>query len=224
MFTICFSHFSNLEIEYRLLRTVVFLYFCIFEYEINMRQNLLQIFKQGFDVIFLRQQAWGAINNEDKSEQELFKSYTLPLIGCCTLCVFVFKLIYGNGFQIAFLEAVITAISFLGTHFITKEALHFFLEKNYDSQTDRTDVAKLVSYGFTAIYFVEIAEAIVPSFFLFKIFLFYTYFLVLDGCKILFDFPQNKLNNVVLLVFLLMLILPFLLTFVVKMFLPNAQF
>lgn len=188
-----------------------------------MIDKFLQIYRRAVDIIFMRSKTWGTINNETTSEQDLFNRYTVPHICVCVCVIFVFNFIYKNGFQGAFLNAVLTAVSLLGAYLIAKWALHFFLTKKYDPYADKTDTAKLVTYGFSVVYLVEIADAIIPSVFLFRLFLLYTYILASDGCKILLDLPQSKQNNTVLFLFLLILFLPTLLTFMMKLFLPNAQ-
>ncbi len=166
---------------------------------------------------------WEDINEDSSTKRDVQNEFALPAIGVCAFIVFVFNWIYKQAPATAFLEAVVDGFSLIGAYFIVRIATTVFINKHAPHSGTIDDMAKLVTYGFIAVFLVKIMTNIFPSMFFLKAFVFYTFFLVNEGCKALFDLPQSKHNNTVLLVSLMIILIPAILAAFMRFLLPNAQ-
>jgi hypothetical protein len=85
----------------------------------------------------------------------------------------------------------------------------------------KENVARLVFYSFSLMYFFRIVTAILPGLFFLKVLNVFTAYLVWDGCRGVMGMDEDERSNFVLLVTGMVIFTPFIARYLLQWLLPN---
>ena len=184
---------------------------------------IIQLFTRSWKLIADTPATWDEIAVEKSTPGSVFLHYTLPLIFICFLFSSFSGYFYAddNRVTIGFLKGLSVALSFLVanllTYWIGVRALDHF-QPNF---AVKENVARLVFYSFSLMYFFRIVTAILPGLFFLKVLNVFTANLVWDGCRGVMGMDEDERSNFVLLVTGMVIFTPFIARYLLQWLLPN---
>ncbi len=186
-----------------------------------MNTNLQNVVARTWGLMMSTAQSWEGIVN-DKDEKP-FKNYFLPLLLVCVATVLVFKTIYADSkaIQTGFVYAVITAIAYTGTFYLTRYFTTSYLQKNHTDKNNSVIIEKIVAYSFSVVFPIKLITTIIPSLFFLQILNIYTVYIVWEGCRIVFDMDEDERGKIMLIVGVSIMFLPAILSKVILIMIPG---
>ena len=197
---------------------------CTFVGLIDMKRIRKNIIIQSWELFVTAAATWDNIASEKVSKNELRKYYVFPWITVCVLVVFILESVYATekGLEKGLLNAIITAVSFLGSYFLSNKVCFWYLRKQHLKQFTEIECEKIVSYSFTTIFALKVFTTALPSLFFLQILSVYTAFLVWEGCRAVLKLTEEERGNIVLVFTVLIILLPVLINKIIHLMLPNA--
>lgn len=189
----------------------------------KMKTNILTIFKPTWGLMMSTALTWETIKTDLKPNSNTFIIYVLPWTIIISLIVSLFSALYSTEkiIETAFIMGFVTAISLIGSYFISRSLAYSFFRKNHSDLFSKTDISKIVSYSFAVIYTTKIITSIIPSLFFLQILNVYTVYIVWEGCRIFFNINEDERGKSMLLISLCVIFMPSIISRVILFMLPG---
>jgi hypothetical protein len=186
-----------------------------------MKTNIQHVIAQTWGLMMSTSQTWEGIVN-DKDEKS-FQKYFLPLLFVCAIAVLGFKIIYADSkpIQAGFVYAVITAIAYTGTFYLTRYFTVSYLRTNHSDKNNAMLIQKMVAYSFAVVFPIKLITTIISSLFFLQILNVYTVYIVWEGCRIIFDMDEDERGKIMLIVGLSIMFLPAIISKVILFMVPG---
>ncbi|MBP1663333.1 MAG: hypothetical protein H6Q19_473 [Bacteroidetes bacterium] len=167
--------------------------------------------------------AWDEIAAEKSTVKDVFLQYTIPFILICTIISSLFGFLYADEkrLTIGILKGITIAVSLLAGNLLTYSVSIRTLSKYLPHFAVKENVARLVFYSFSLMYFFRIVTAILPGLFFLKVLNVFTAYLVWDGCRGVMGMDEDERSNFVLLVTGMVIFTPFIARYLLQWLLPN---
>ncbi len=182
------------------------------------------IFIQAWELMVTTTVAWDDIASKNATRKSIRSQYSFPWILICVFSVLFFKSLYANEkpIETGFLNAIITAVSYFGGYFLSNAICYWYLRKQIPDKYSELDCEKIVSYSLTTIFIIKTITTALPSLFFLQILYVYTAYLVWEGCRAVLKLEDEERGNIVIIFSLLIIFSPALISFVIRLMLPNA--
>jgi hypothetical protein len=188
------------------------------------------MFRELFDTAILLilkpAKAWMKLQNEQNEDNEKFLSrFVYPFIGMIALTAFIGIFLSRKDFdvQLALKSSILSLTSSLGGFFLASYALNEVLNRFFDREKDFKLCQRFVGYSSVLMFVLNIVLSLLPNFFYFKISMLYTLYIIWEGA-----FPYMKVKETEQLKFsvitaTLIISLPVLIEFVLKILMPGLR-
>jgi hypothetical protein len=175
--------------------------------------NFKEIVKTALSLISSPAKAWEEIRLEE-DRQKVFTAFVYPMIGLCTLAVFIGSLLTNGwggpeSFRIAMKDCCVVAVSLFGGYFLAAYIINALGVKVFGLPNDRLLAQQFAGYALVATFLVHIVTGLLPEFgFIALIFQFYMLYIVWAGADVLMNVKESRRLNYTLAVFLLLMLCP----------------
>ena len=188
-----------------------------------METNILTFFKHSWGLMMRTAFTWDAIRTEIKSENSTFKSFVFPWTIIISVVVSAFSAMYTTHkvIETGFVMGLVTAISFIGSYYISRSLAFSFFRKNHNDLFSKSDISKIVAHSFSVVYLTKIVASIIPSLFFLQILNVYTVYIVWEGCRVFFNINEDERGKSMLLISLCVIFMPSIISRVILLMLPG---
>jgi hypothetical protein len=158
-------------------------------------------YKELFRIILLLisspARAWEEIRLES-DKQKVFSTFVYPMIGLCSLSVFV-KSLWDTGwgtpasFQTAMIKCCAVAVSLFGGYFLSAFLINQLGVKQYELENDMPLMQQLGGYALVVTFLIQIVIGLFPKIYIIGwILQFYIIYVVWEGVPILTQVKENN--------------------------------
>jgi len=189
-----------------------------------MKRKIRNIIVRSMGLFVATTPTWDKIATEKFTGNEIQKQYIFPWISFCVLIVFLFESLYAlqKGFEIGFIKAIITAVSFLGSYFLSNKICFWYLRKQHPNLYSALACEKIVSYSFTTMFVLKVFTTVLPSLFFLQILSVFTAYLVWEGCRSVLKLNEEERGNIVLVFTSVIILSPIIISQIIHWMLPNV--
>jgi hypothetical protein len=189
-----------------------------------MKRKIRNIVVRSLGLFVATTPTWDKIATEKLTENEIQKQYIFPWIAICVTMVFLFEGLYASqkALETGFIKAIITAVSFLGSYFLSNKICFWYLRKQQPEFNSALDSAKIVSYSFTTMFVLKVFTTVLPSLFFLQILSVFTAYLVWEGCRAVLKLNEEERGNIVLVFTSVIIFLPIIISQIIHWMLPNV--
>ena len=186
-----------------------------------------RIFGLLIKIIFQPAKAWNILSQqkEDTNNDSFLKSYLYPLFGIIILLSFLGVFFNRKEFDVQ--DALKTTINLTVTVFLGFYLASFLLTELMARMFSRPKESRLcqrfVGYSSALVYALYMVLALFPEFFLFKISVFYSVYIVWEGATSYMNINENKKLNFTILASLIILASPYLIEAIMFMLMPGLR-
>lgn len=165
---------------------------------------------------------WKNIADEDREGKEVISKFALPLIGFLTLASFVGSLFNNQifDFEVSIKVALTDFLSAYGSVYLSMLLINL-AKPLFHLQTNTSRTLSFVGYTYGLIFGIEILTNLFPEFYLLRILVVYTLFIIWEGVAPMFKVREEQRTGFALVCSLIILVLPFLLDYLLKLIIPG---
>jgi len=189
---------------------------------------LKQLFVLLFKMIAEPASTWKQLfEKEDKENENFYKSYLFPIVGIIALLSFI-GVLMSHSFDVHVLQQVMKTvikqvIIYGGSFYIMSYALSEFVFPRFHLPNDKLLAEQYTGYTSALIYAVAMIEALFPSLFLLKIFVFYTIYILWTGAVHFLKINENLIIKFTIFAGIIILLTPFLLSALIDLLMPGMK-
>jgi len=189
-----------------------------------MKRKIRNIIVRSLGLFVATTPTWDKIASEKLTEREIQKQYIFPWISICVFFVFVFEGLYApqKGLETGFIKAIITAVSFLGSYFLSNKICFWYLRNQHPDMSSALDCEKIVSYSFTTMFVLKVFTTVLPSLFFLQILSVFTAYLIWEGCRAVLNMNEEERGNIVLVFTSVIILSPIIISQIIYLMLPNV--
>ncbi len=183
------------------------------------RQRLLLRFK---NLLIKTGNEWKDIAEDKLEGKEVINRFTLPLIALSTLATFIGNLINNEGLD--FESALKVGLANFLSAFI---AVHLsiliinLLKPTFHLTPDKNKTSTFVGYTYGLYLVIEIATGLIPEFYLLRILILYTVYIIWEGVVPVFKVREEQRTGFAFICALVILLIPYLLDKLLFMLIPG---
>jgi hypothetical protein len=187
-----------------------------------------QLFILLFKIIAESTSAWKQISEqEDEGNKLFYKSYLFPIVGIIALSSFL-GVLMSRSFDVHLLEEVLKivikqVIVYGGGFYLISYILWEHVFPRFDLPKDRTMAERFTGYGSALIYAVAMVQSLLPSFFLLKILIVYTIYILWTGATHYLKIREDRQIVFVTVSGAVILLAPILIDRLIGMLMPGMR-
>jgi hypothetical protein len=127
-----------------------------------------ELFKKFFCFIFSPARAWQRVNHEEQSH-DVLSGYVYPLMGLCSLAIFIrYTILYHEQkevFQYALMECARVFVALFAVYFVAVQVLTKWVNRFKQSEEipSKIEVQYLAGYGMTMLFVGYFVRAFLPT-------------------------------------------------------------
>ena len=186
-----------------------------------------EIFNLVMALVFNPKKTWIDIRKEeDGKENEKFLSrFVYPLIGLITAAAFVGVLFTHKEFdvELALKSAIIASVSAFGGFFISAYVLNDMVLPFFKLPKDLKYCQRYVGYASSLMFSLNIIFMLLPEFFLLRIFVFYTFYMVWESIGVMWKVDESKRLSFVFVLTALITLMPWVVELVMVFCMPGLR-
>jgi hypothetical protein len=189
-----------------------------------MKRKLKNIIERPLKLIYATSATWDIIASLKVTKQDIRKHFLIPWVAFIVGIAFIFSGIYARDkfIETGIINAIITALSFIGGYFLSNAICFWYLRKQFHEKYTALACEKIVCYSFTAIFILKTITIILPNLFFLQILSIYTAYLVWDGCRAILKLNEEERGNIVLVFTLTIIFSTVIISHIIHLMLPNA--
>ncbi|MDR0835544.1 MAG: YIP1 family protein [Tannerella sp.] len=185
-----------------------------------------ELFNTAMSLIFKPTEAWMKLRNEQYEDNEKFLSrFVYPFIGLVALTAFIGIFFSQKEFnlQLALKSSILSLTSLLGGFFLASYILNEVWNRYFRYEKDFKLCQRFVGYASVVMFALNIVLSLLPDFFYLKICLLYTFYIVWEGAYPYMKIDENKQFKFSLIATALIILVPLLIEFLLKMLMPGLR-
>lgn len=174
------------------------------------------------NLVLFTNKEWKNIAEEEREGKDVINQFSLPLIGFLTLASFIGSLFNNQGFdfQTALKLSLTNFLSAYGSIYLAMLLINL-AKPMFHLQTVSSKTLAFVGYAYALYFAIEILTNLFPEFYLLRILIIYTVFIIWEGVIPMFKVKEEQRTGFTLLSSLIILLIPFLLDYILKLIIPG---
>jgi hypothetical protein len=162
---------------------------------------------------------------QEKNNDDFYKSYLFPIIGIIALASFAGVIISTETFNVqsALKKVILQVMIYGGSFYLVSFVLSNYIFPRFNLATDKLLAERFTGYSSSLIYTVVMILSLFPSFFFLNLFLLYTVYIIWVGAVEFLKIREAFIMKFVLFTSILILLTPFLIDFLIKLLMPGMK-
>lgn len=165
---------------------------------------------------------WKNIAEEDREGKDVINNFTLPLMGFSTIAIFLGSLINNEGFD--FETAIkISFTSFLSIYLSVYVSMFLInaIKSFFQLPSDNSKTLIFIGYAYALYIVIELITGLIPEFFMLKILILYTIYIVWEGVVPIFNIKEEQRTGFSLICVAILLVIPFIIDKILFYLIPG---
>lgn len=165
---------------------------------------------------------WKDIAEEEREGKEVISQFSLPLIGFLTLATFIGSIFNNHGFdfETALKVSLSNFLSAYGSIYVTMLLINV-AKPIFHLQTISSKTLSFVGYAYGLYFAIEILTSLIPEFYLLRILILYTIFIIWEGVMPIFKVREEQRTGFALVCSIIILLTPWVLDYILKLIIPG---
>jgi hypothetical protein len=179
-----------------------------------------QLFILLFQLITKPVPTWKRLSEEEeKNNDDFYKSYLFPIIGTIALLSFAGAIISIETFnvQLALKRVILQVLIYGGSFYLVSFVLSSYLFPRFDLANNKLLAERFAGYSSSLIYVAVMILSLFPSFFFLNLFLLYTVYIIWVGAIEFLKIREAFLMKFTMCTSILILLTPFLINFLIRL-------
>ena len=177
-----------------------------------------------FGLIAHPEKTWEELSeNQQKDQEEFYKSYLYPILGIIALCAFVGVLLSRKEFEVAIaLKTLIKDIlAYFGAFYASSYIITKLLSSYFHYPATRQLSERFVGYSSALMYLVAMLYSLFPSFFFLQIILLYAIYIIWQGTVYYLKLDETNWVKFTIFASVSIILMPGILTFLISLIMPG---
>ena len=184
-----------------------------------------EIFNLVMALVFNPRKTWIDIKKEECENENFLSRFVYPLIGLITAAAFVGVLFTHKEFdvELALKSAIIASVAAFGGFFISSYLLNDLVLPFFNIPKNLKYCQRYVGYASSLMFSLNILFMLLPEFFLLRIFVFYTFYMVWESIGVMWKVEENRRLAFVCILTALITLMPWLVELVMAFCMPGLR-
>lgn len=165
---------------------------------------------------------WKNIADDKREGKDVIGQFSLPLLGFITIATFIGYSFNNQGFEFetAFKLSLSNFASAYGSIYVAMLLINL-TKPIFHLQTNSSKALSFVGYAYGLYFAIEIITNLFPEFYLLRILILYTVFIVWEGVIPMFKVREEQRTGFALVCSIIILLTPWVLNYILKLIIPG---